>query len=129
MLADSDLIAFAASADLERSHAFYGDVLGLRRVEASSFANVYDAHGTMLRVTRVERVVAAPYTSLGWAVPDVRAAIGVLVQAGVTFERFDGLEQDAAGVWTAPAGGRIAWIRDPDGNTLSLAEGVALPTE
>jgi catechol 2,3-dioxygenase-like lactoylglutathione lyase family enzyme len=127
MLADLDVIAFAATADLDRSHAFYGGVIGLRRVEASSFANVYDAHGTMLRVTRVERVVAPPYTILGWGVPDVHAAIDALVQAGVTFERFPGLEQDGAGVWTAPAGGRIAWFRDPDRHTLPLAEGVALP--
>jgi catechol 2,3-dioxygenase-like lactoylglutathione lyase family enzyme len=129
MLARSDLIAFAATTDLERSHAFYGSVLGLRRVEASSFANVYDAHGTMLRVTRVDRVVGAPYTTLGWAVSDVDAAIGDLVAAGATFERFPSLEQDEAGIWTAPGGARIAWFRDPDGNTLSLAEGVARPAD
>ena len=129
MLIDADLIAFAATADLERSHAFYGGVLGLRRVESSSFANVYDAHRTMLRVTLVDRVVAAPYTSLGWGVPDVHAAIEVLVAAGVSFQRFESVEQDEAGVWTAPGGGKIAWFRDPDGNTLSLAEGVALPTD
>jgi len=129
MLIDADLIAFAATADLERSHAFYGGVLGLRRVESSSFANVYDAHRTMLRVTLVDRVVAAPYTSLGWGVPDVHAAIEVLVAAGVSFQRFESVEQDEAGVWTAPGGGRIAWFRDPDGNTLSLAEGVARPAD
>jgi predicted enzyme related to lactoylglutathione lyase len=32
-------------------------------------------------------------------------------------------------VWTAPGGGRIAWFRDPDGNTLSLAAGVTLPAD
>jgi catechol 2,3-dioxygenase-like lactoylglutathione lyase family enzyme len=127
MLTAADLIAFVATADLERSHAFYGGVLALRRVESSGFANVYDAHGTMLRVTLVERVVAAPYTSLGWAVADVHAAIAALVEAGVAFQRFPSLDQDDAGVWTAPGGGRIAWFRDPDGNTLSLAEGVTLP--
>ena len=73
MLTDAEIIAFAATTDLERSHAFYGGVLGLRDVDSSPYANVYDAHGTMLRVTRVERVTAAPYTTLGWAVSDINA--------------------------------------------------------
>jgi catechol 2,3-dioxygenase-like lactoylglutathione lyase family enzyme len=125
MLSDAAIVAFAATADLERAHAFYGDVLGLRRVEASPFANVYDAHGTSLRVTRVDRVAAAPYTVLGWSVPDVHASIDQLTARGVAFERFSGVEQDAAGVWTAPGGAGIAWFRDPDGNVLSLTEPAA----
>jgi hypothetical protein len=48
--------------------------------------------------------------------------LGELAGAGVEPLRYDGLEQDAAGVWTAPSGGRIAWFRDPDGNTLSLTQ-------
>jgi len=127
MLTDADLIAFVATTNLERAHAFYGGVLGLRHVESSSFANVYDAHGTMLRVTRVERVTAAPYTTLGWVVSDIAAEMEALIAAGVVFQHFPSVEQDAAGVWTAPGGGRIAWFRDPDGNTLSLTEGVTLP--
>ena len=106
---------------------FYSGVLGLRDVDSSPYANVYDDHGTMLRVTRVERVTAAPYTTLGWAVSDINAEMEALIGAGVVFQRFASVEQDAAGVWTAPGGGRIAWFRDPDGNTLSLAEGVTLP--
>jgi predicted enzyme related to lactoylglutathione lyase len=32
------------------------------------------------------------------------------------------MEQDELGTWTSPAGARIAWFEDPDGNTLSLTE-------
>jgi len=73
-------------------------------------------------VTTVERVDPRPYTVLGWMVEDLEAALGELAGAGVEPLRYDGLEQDAAGVWTAPSGGRIAWFRDPDGNTLSLTQ-------
>jgi predicted enzyme related to lactoylglutathione lyase len=38
------------------------------------------------------------------------------------FERYAGLEQDELGVWRSPGGARVAWFRDPDGNTLSLTE-------
>jgi len=30
--------------------------------------------------------------------------------------------QDKLGIWTSPSGARIAWFKDPDGNTLSLTE-------
>ncbi|MEA2381693.1 MAG: hypothetical protein QOH72_1664 [Solirubrobacteraceae bacterium] len=125
MLSQAALVAFVASTDLERAHAFYGDVLGLRRVDASPFANVYDAGGTRLRVTRVDRVAAAPYTVLGWTVPDIRAALEQLIARGVAVERFAGVEHDDAGVWTAPGGARIAWFRDADGNVLSLTQAAA----
>ena len=121
-LRDGELVAFVPTADLERSHAFYGGVLGLARIEASPFANAYDAHGTQLRVTRVDAPPAAPFTVLGWSVPDVAAAIDALAARGVAFELYDGMAQDEAGVWTAPSGAKVAWFKDPDGNTLSLSQ-------
>jgi catechol 2,3-dioxygenase-like lactoylglutathione lyase family enzyme len=125
VLSGAALVAFVATTDLERAHAFYGDLLGLRRVDASPFANVYDAGGTSLRVTRVDRVGTAPYTVLGWTVADIGAALEQLTARGVACERFPGVEHDDAGVWTAPGGARIAWFRDADGNVLSLTEPAA----
>jgi catechol 2,3-dioxygenase-like lactoylglutathione lyase family enzyme len=122
VLAEARLVAFVATADLERSHAFYGGVLGLERVEASGFANAYDVNGTPLRVTLTDRQFPAPYTVLGWRVADIAAAMGVLAARGVVFTRYQGMEQDAAGVWIAPGGNRVAWFEDPDGNTLSLGQ-------
>ncbi len=122
MLRTAELVAFVGSQDLHVSSGFYRDVLGLEAIESTSFANVYDAHGTTLRVTRVEHVVLAPYTVLGWSVPDIDAAVEWLVARGVAFTRYDRLEQDDAGIWTAPGGARVAWFRDPDGNTLSLSQ-------
>jgi catechol 2,3-dioxygenase-like lactoylglutathione lyase family enzyme len=120
VLADADLVAFAASTDLERSEAFYAGVLGLTLVDSTPFAKVFDAHGTQLRVTRVDAVAGAAYTVLGWRVEDIDASIAELGSRGVEFKRFAGMEQDEAGAWTSPSGARIAWFADPDGNTLSL---------
>ena len=122
MLTGARLVAFAATVDLDRSHAFYGDVLGLRRVEASPFANGYDVAGTPLRVTLVEAHVPAPFTVLGWQVPDVDGAVASLVSKGVRFNRYPGTDQDAAGAWTSPSGARVAWFQDPDGNVLSVTQ-------
>ena len=122
MLSDADVVAFVASRDLEAAARFYGDVLGFRLLEASRFANAYDANGTRLRVTLVDRVAPAPYTVLGWRVRDIAATVRSLRAAGVAFQRYEGMTQDEDDVWIAPGGSRIAWFADPDGNVLSVQQ-------
>jgi catechol 2,3-dioxygenase-like lactoylglutathione lyase family enzyme len=122
MLGTSEIIAFAAAADLDRARAFYEGKLGLRLVEQNPFACVFDANGTMLRVTAVAQVARPGYTVLGWRVTDIDQAMTALVQAGVEFTRYEGMDQDASGVWTTPGGDKIAWFTDPDGNNLSLTQ-------
>jgi catechol 2,3-dioxygenase-like lactoylglutathione lyase family enzyme len=122
-LGGAALIAFAPTLDLDRSHAFYGGVLGLETIERSPFANAYDVAGTQLRVTRVPQLTPQGFTVLGWKVDDVARAIAALRESGVEFHRYDGMDQDDDGVWTSPSSARIAWFADPDGNTLSLQSG------
>jgi len=122
ILGSSKLVAFAATSAPARALIFYRDTLGLRLVEETPFAFVFDAHGTMLRLTPVKEVSVAPYTALGWDVKDIEATVGTLKQAGVTVNRYPGIEQDALGIWTSPSGARIAWFKDPDGNTLSVTQ-------
>jgi catechol 2,3-dioxygenase-like lactoylglutathione lyase family enzyme len=122
MLESCDVIAFAAAADLNRARAFYEHVLGLPVTDHTEFACVFDAHGTMLRVTAVPAVAKPGYTVLGWDVPDITAAVRELSGKGVTFLRYDMMDQDEDGIWTTPGGDRVAWFGDPDGNTLSLTQ-------
>jgi predicted enzyme related to lactoylglutathione lyase len=117
-----DLVAFIATTDGVAAKRFYGEALGLRLVSEDDFALVFDAHGTMLRVVNVPQFGAAPYTVLGWRVPDISAAIRQLVQAGAKLERYEGMVQDASGIWTSPTGARVAWFKDPAGNTLSVSQ-------
>ncbi len=119
-LGSRKIVAFVATSSPAKAKRFYRDKLGLRLVEASPFALVFDAHGTMLRVTPVNKVATAGYTVLGWQVPDIVDAVKRLRKAGVRFERYDGMGQDKLGVWQSPSGARIAWFKDPDGNTLSI---------
>ena len=123
MLESSDLVAFVAAADLRRARVFYEQKLGLRVLEHDDFACVLDANGTMLRVTAVPEVAQAGYTVLGWRVGDIAASVQDLAARGVTFLRYDGMNQDEDGIWTTPTGARVAWFADPDGNTLSLTQG------
>jgi catechol 2,3-dioxygenase-like lactoylglutathione lyase family enzyme len=125
MLGSADLVAFTATTDLPRARAFYVETLGLTVLDEDAYACTLDAHGTQLRVTLVHEMARAPYTVLGWSVPDATATIRALEQAGVTFERFDGMEHDDAGAWQAPNGARVAWFKDPDGNMLSVTQDAA----
>ena len=122
MLATSDVIAFAPTTDLARARSFYEATLGLSVIDENAYAVVFDAHGTMLRVTAVAEVARPGYTVLGWRVADMSEAVRGLASLGVVFVRYDGIEQDAHGVWTTPNGDRIAWFTDPEGNVLSLTE-------
>jgi catechol 2,3-dioxygenase-like lactoylglutathione lyase family enzyme len=122
LLAESELMAFVATADADRARAFYRDTLSLTLIEEHAFALVFDSAGTTLRVQKVESVAPIPYTALGWRVADIHTSIRGLVERGVSFERFPGIDQDADGVWMTPDGIAVAWFKDPDGNMLSVSE-------
>lgn len=121
-LTSRPIIAFVATTDPVRARKFYAKTLGLRLVSEDHFALVFDAAGTMVRVAIVQALQPAGYTVLGWIVPDIRRAVAALARKGVTFRRYNGLEQDERGIWASPSGARIAWFEDPDGNTLSLTQ-------
>jgi catechol 2,3-dioxygenase-like lactoylglutathione lyase family enzyme len=121
-LADAKVGTFVATANAERARQFYESTLGLRLVADEFFALVFDVNGTMLRIQKVEKVTPAPYTVLGWRVKDIVATAGSLAERGVKFERYNGMPQDEQGIWQSPSGAKIAWFKDPDGNTLSLAQ-------
>ncbi len=122
MLGSSSIMAFVATADSGRAKSFYQDILGLNFVADEPFALVFEANGTMLRISKVRELSPAPYTVLGWKVADMNAAISELTARGVTFERFAGFPQDELGVVNFPDGAKVAWFKDPDGNMLSLTE-------
>jgi catechol 2,3-dioxygenase-like lactoylglutathione lyase family enzyme len=122
MLKDADVVAFVATRDAAQARAFYGEVLGLPLVHEDEFALVYDAHGTMLRVSLAGEFTPQPFTVLGWSVPDAPAAVRELRRRGVEPVRYDWFEQDELGIWSAPDGSQVAWFKDPDGNLLSVAQ-------
>ena len=122
-LAKYNIIGFVTIIDVPRAIAFYRETLGLRLVkEEPPFALVFDANGIMLRLVMAKERVPANGTILGWQVPDIAAAAQDLEQSGVSFERYRGMNQDASGIWSSPSGAKVAWFKDPDGNTLSISE-------
>ncbi|HEU5450878.1 MAG TPA: VOC family protein [Terriglobales bacterium] len=122
-LAKAEVMTFVATADPGRARSFYQDTLGLKFVADEPYALVFDLNGIMLRIQKLREKASPPQgTALGWKVRSISAAVKDLTVRGVRFERYPGMPQDDAGVWTSPSGARIAWFKDPDGNTLSLTE-------
>jgi catechol 2,3-dioxygenase-like lactoylglutathione lyase family enzyme len=115
-------ILFLTTANAEGSRRFYERVLGLAFVADEPPALVFRVGDSMLRIQKVDRVQSAPYTALGWAVPDIRRTVLDLRQAGVVFQRYEGMNQDQDAIWHAPSGALVAWFLDPDGHVLSLTQ-------
>jgi catechol 2,3-dioxygenase-like lactoylglutathione lyase family enzyme len=124
MLGTSKIIAFVPTTDYDRARSFYEGILGLKFLRSDGFALVLDANGNMIRVVKAPDFKPLSYTILGWEVTDIANAVTSLSERGVVFERFGFFEQDALGVWVAPNGDRVAWFKDPDGNTLSVSQHV-----
>lgn len=122
MLEKYEVVAFLATRDAARARAFYQGTLGLTLVDESAFALVFDARGTTLRIQKVDDLRPHPFTALGWQVPRIDEVVTELAQKNVVMERFAGMDQDARGIWRAPSGARVAWFKDPDGNTLSVTQ-------
>jgi predicted enzyme related to lactoylglutathione lyase len=122
MLANGRAVAFVPSADLGRAERFYVDVLGLPKRSGDDFGLVVEAGGVTIRIARVDDFEPQPFTVLGFDVEDVEETARELASKGIAFERYAGMNQSAAGIWTAPGGSRIAWFKDPDGNVVSVAQ-------
>jgi len=122
MLGSSPIIAFVGTTNAGRTREFYEKTLGLTFIADEPYALVFDANGVMVRIFKIEAFTPASYTVLGWQVIDIGKTIRGLRARGVNFERYPRLQQDEDGVWISPSGARVAWFKDPDGNTLSLTQ-------
>ncbi len=122
-LGEYNIVAFASIVDVLRAKDFYQNTLGLRLLmEEPPFALVFEANGIMLRLGMAKELPPAHGAVLGWQVPEIASVVSNLQRAGVAFERYEGMAQDQLGIWTSPTGARVAWFKDPDGNTLSVSE-------
>lgn len=122
MLGPARLEAIVVTGDAERAKRFYRDTLGLPLVKEDDFALRFALGDAVLRVSKAPQAQPSPNPAAGFGVVDIGAVVDGLLAKGVAFERYAYLEQDARGVWTGPDGTRVAFLRDPDGNLLALAQ-------
>ncbi len=121
-LAQSKIIGFIPSANLDVSASFYTNKLGLELVGSDDYALEYLVNNAILRITKVVDLINANYTVLGWEVKDIMSAVEALRDNGVEFVFYEGMSQNENGICSFPNGGKVVWFKDPDDNTLSITQ-------
>jgi catechol 2,3-dioxygenase-like lactoylglutathione lyase family enzyme len=117
--------ATIAVADMEKARGFYEGTLGLSPGPMNEEAGVvYECgDGTSLLVYHSpDHAGKATATLATWEVPDLDATADELAAKGVRFERYEGFEADERGIHAAGPNGRVAWFKDPEGNTIAVGQ-------
>jgi catechol 2,3-dioxygenase-like lactoylglutathione lyase family enzyme len=112
-----------AVSDMEQAQEFYEGKLGLSVVQVGADGSrVYAAGGdTSLHVyPSATHAGSSTATLATWYVDDVEQMVDELSSRGVTFEHYEGLTTDARGISPRAGGGKVAWFKDPDGNTFAV---------
>ena len=120
--------AVMATADMKAAREFYEDKLGLTPNEEPSDdapevpVTYVCGKGTSFSVyLSPEHAGKSTATLAGWLVDDVDKVVDELTARGVTFEQYDqeGLKTNEKGIVEGD-GFKVAFMRDPDGNTHAL---------
>jgi catechol 2,3-dioxygenase-like lactoylglutathione lyase family enzyme len=126
-LRDFPVRASIAVSDIGRAVEFYEGKLGLEALRSEPSAHirdgsrVYGAAGEpALNVFQSDTAGKSSATLATWYVDDIDQVVDELTAAGVEFARYEEFEHDAKGITPRAGGGRIAWFRDPDGNTFAI---------
>lgn len=125
MLADKDAIAMIAVKDLAAAARFYGEVLGLEKLDSPEQEVLLFRSGTTtINVYRSPYAGTNQATYVMWNVGSELEAIAKRLKAqGVKFEHYDmpGLTLEG----DIHRGDRmsVAWFRDVEGNILSIVSG------
>ena len=124
MFKDSKAFSGYSVDDVPRAKEFYGETLGLNVSEEMGSLVLHLAGGGVVFAYPKENHAPATFTVLNFPVDDIDEAVDRLTAAGVTFERYDGFEQDEKGIARGgeDRGPSIAWFTDPAGNILSVLE-------
>lgn len=117
-LTDFPIHTSVATSDLERAKTWYSDKLGLTPDQENGGVWYRFAGDTWFHVYQTSAAGTAQNTVAGITVTNIEEVIEQLRQRGVEFEDYEVTENGLATFETA----KVAWFRDPDGNTIELSE-------
>lgn len=122
MLANKDVAANIPVKDMAKATKFYEDTLGLKEVGRFGDEVVTFKSGrSEILVYRSEHAGTNKATAMTWTLgDDIDKTVKELKSKGVSFEHYDmpGLKLD--GDVYVGDGMKVAWFKDPDGNTLCV---------
>jgi catechol 2,3-dioxygenase-like lactoylglutathione lyase family enzyme len=121
MFTDTKAFSGFAVDDVEKAREFYEGTLGLKTSEEYGLMTLHLAGDRPTIVYPKPDHTPASYTILNFPVDDIEKAVDELAARGVSFEKYDGAEQDERGI-NRGGGPYIAWFKDPAGNILSVLQ-------
>ena len=124
MLGSKNVAAALAVSDLDRARNFYEGTLGLEPLQEDPGSILYRSGTSMVLVYTSDHAGTNRATAATWAVgDDFDAVVEGLRAKGVAFERYDDLP-DVAREGDVHLIGDLkgVWLKDPDGNILSLID-------
>jgi catechol 2,3-dioxygenase-like lactoylglutathione lyase family enzyme len=125
-LSEYKVAAGVAVSDMDRAREFYEGKLGLLvGIESGDNLQYQCGEGSVMHVyLSPDHAGKSTATLVGWGVEDVERVVNELTSKGVAFERYDEgpIITDERGIAKFEGGAKVAYFRDPDGNTLSIAQ-------
>ncbi len=125
MLNRKDALATIPVKSVAAARRFYGDVLGLT-IEEQEEKGVFGlkSGATSILVYESEFAGTNKATAATWIVgQDLETIVSTLKARGATFEHYDFPGTTRSGDIHEAGKVRVAWLKDPDGNILSLVNG------
>ena len=122
MLTDSRAFSGFSADDIDACRAFYAQTLGIHVTDENGMLSLRLGGGSTVLIYPKDTHQPATYTCLNFPVADIEATVDGLVERGVTFLRYEGMDQDERGIARDGYGPPIAWFADPAGNILSVLE-------
>lgn len=125
MLDSKNAFATIAVKSVDTARRFYGEILGLTVEETPEPGVIgFKSGATSLLVYESEFAGTNRATAATWiAGNDLDAIVDTLKSRGVTFEHYDFPGTTRKGDIHEAGDVRVAWLKDPDGNILSLVNG------
>lgn len=125
MLRDSNAMATIAVRKIDVARRFYEETLGLELTGTEGDAvRAYRSGSSTVLVYESRFAGTNKATSATWIVGDaLDAVVRALTAKGVKFEHYDLPDTTRQGAIHVSGKTRVAWFKDPDGNTLSIVNG------
>jgi len=120
MLGSSPAFSGFSTSDVPATRAFYADTLGVEVSEENGMLTLHLGGGHTVLVYPKPDHQPATFTVLNFPVDDIDATVDALVERGVVFQHYPGVD-DPRGVQRG-YGPSIAWFTDPGGNICSVLQ-------
>lgn len=124
MLADFPVRPTLPAGDMDRAKRFYENTLGFKISDEDEGGVTFASADTEFLVYPAGPTAGtAQNTAACWVVTDLDGTMADLRNRGVTFEEYDFPGLKTVNGVAEPGGGvRAAWFKDPEGNTLGIAQ-------